>query len=136
MKYIKYFNEQQFLTDFTDQLKDSLSKEYTLELNKQVGQKQLDLFIENKSTGHTYTIEVKGRPEKENLPPEIIPWLNKIKDSIENKNNHFIVLSLSNVNENIKNIFIENNIDVFEYEKHKNDITTDFIEYINKLGTK
>jgi hypothetical protein len=136
MKNLKYYDELQFLAEFKNQLSDYLSTNYVLESNKRVGQKQLDLVIENKNTQHTYIIEVKGRPDKGNLPPEIIPSLIKLKETLATKYNHFIVFSLSHVNERVKHRFFENNIEVFEYEKHKNSIVQDFKNYMDSLETK
>lgn len=136
MKYLKYINEFQFLNDFSAELKKSLQNNYIIESNKRVGAKELDLFIENPTTGQTYTIEVKGSPTDNSLPPEIIPWLENLKNKIDKPNNHFIVFSLSKVNDNVKSLFNQSDLEVFEYEKHKDNLTSDFISFINGLQKK
>jgi hypothetical protein len=133
MKYLKYINELQFLTDFSDDLKKSLANYYIVENNKRIGAKELDIFIENPTTGNTFTIEVKGSPKDTSLPPEIIPWLQNLNNKIDKPNNHFIVISLSDVNENVKSLFNKSNLEVFEYAKHKDNLTNDFIAFIERL---
>lgn len=133
MKNLKYINEFQFLSDFSAELKKSLSNNYNIENNKRIGTKELDLFIENSVTGSTFTIEVKGNPKDNSLPPEIIPWLENLKNKIEEPKNHFIVISLSNVNDNVKSLFNKSDLEVFEYSKHKENLTNDFISFIQSF---
>jgi hypothetical protein len=136
MDTIKYKNEPQFLDDFSAALKKSLIN-YKIENNKSVGLKELDMFIENQENDQTYTVEVKGSPDQGPLPPEIIPWLEDLKNKIERpEKNHFIVLSLSNVNENTKSLFKEKGLEIFEYEKHRDNLTNDFVSFMNDLESK
>lgn len=136
MKYLNYINEFQFLNDFSAELKKSLSDNYIIENNKQIGAKELDLFIENSLTGSTFTIEVKGSPKDTSLPPEIIPWLENLKNKIEQPKNHFIVISLSDVNDSVKSLFNKSDLEVFEYSKHKENLTNDFITFIQSFDKK
>jgi len=136
MKNLKYINEFQFLNDFSAELKKSFSDNYIIENNKRIGAKELDLFIKNSVTGSTFTVEVKGSPKDSSLPPEIIPWLENLKNKIEQPKSHFIVISLSEVNENVKSLFNKSNLEVFEYSKHKENLTKDFITYIQSFDKK
>lgn len=133
MKDLKYINEFQFLNDFSNDLKKSLEAIYVIENNKSIGAKQLDLFIQNSVTGSTFTIEVKGSPNEPSLPPEIIPWLENLKNKIDQPKNHFIVMSLSDVNESVKSLFEQSDLEVFEYAKHKDNLTKDFITFIKSI---
>lgn len=135
MKYLKYLNEFQFLNDFSDELKKSLEDNYVIENNKRIGAKELDIFIQNPVTGSTFTIEVKGSPKDTSLPPEIIPWLENLRNKIDQPKNHFIVISLSDVTDNVKSLFKKSDLEVFEYSKHKDNLTNDFISFIKKLDT-
>lgn len=136
METLKYINEPQFLGEFSAALQKSL-KNYKIENNKQVGLKELDMFIESPENDQTYTVEVKGSPNHGSLPPEIIPWLENLKNKVDRpEKNHFIVLSLSNVNENTKSLFNERGLEVFEYGKHKDKLVDDFVLFMKELETK
>lgn len=136
METIKYKNEFQFLDEFSVALQNSL-KGYKIENNKRIGLKELDMFIENPDNDQTYTVEVKGSPDQGPLPSEIIPWLKNKKKEIDSpERNHFIVLSLSDVNENTKKLFNDSGIEVFEYGKHKHNLTEDFVSFMENLETK
>ncbi len=135
MNVLKYKNEFQFLNDFSSELKLLLSSNYNLEMHKKVSGKELDIFIENQMNGNTFTIEVKGSPGDTSLPPEIIPWLQNIKDKINIPQNHFIIISMSDVNKEVKKLFNQSNLEVFEYSKHKESFTKDFISFIKDLDS-
>jgi hypothetical protein len=142
MKNLKYDNENQFIADFSNQLRTTMEN-FTIESNKRIGQKELDIFLQNPITGSTYAIEVKGSPKDTSLPPEIIPWLQTFKNTIQHTNNinidhikpntHFIVLTMSQINENIKGLFKKSGLEIFEYSKHKENLTNDFASFINEL---
>jgi hypothetical protein len=133
MKYLKYQNEFQFLNDFYEELKKSLDYYYQISKEKKVGLKVLDLFIENQENGNKFSIEIKGGPSEPSLPPEIIPSLENIKKKINEPKNHFIVISLSKVDHNVKLLFENRNLEVFEYHKHKNNFTNDFILFLKSI---
>jgi hypothetical protein len=133
MKKLKYNNESQFFTDFTNELKKYLSDNFNIEYNKRIDRKMLDIFLENINSGNTFMIEFKGKPEDTTLPPEIIPWLTQMKNKMDVPNKHFIVFSLANVNENVKSYFNQNNLEVFEYAKHKDNLIADFVKFIQNL---
>jgi hypothetical protein len=136
MDYLKYINDFQFLNDFSAELKKTLSNKYIIENNKRVGSKEFDIFIENPTTGKTFTIEVKGSPKDTSLPPEIIPWLQNQKKIINKPNNHYIIMSLSEINENVKRLYNQSDLEVFEYSKHKKNLMNDFISFMKDLDKK
>lgn len=132
MKNLKYINDSQFISDFASELKNSLGN-HVIEINKPIGLKTIDLFIENRESGQTYSIEIKGRPNENSLPPEIIPWLEIIKNRINKTNNHFIVISLSYITNSTKSLFKQSGLEVFEYRKHEDNFIGDFISFLNGL---
>jgi len=135
MDNLKYIDENQFLTDLSTGLKNSLVN-YKIEESKHIGRKELDLFIENPLTGQTFIIEIKGRPKGNSLPPEIVPWLKDVKNTFDNPKNHFIVLSLAQLNVNVKSLLENSGLEYFEYENHKNNLISDFTNFIKNLESK
>jgi hypothetical protein len=126
-------NEKQFINALASNLRSSLNN-WEIESNKEIGQRQVDMFMKNKDTGKSYAVEVRGNARKGFLPPEIISGMRRLKTEINDKNNQIIILSLSDVEAATKQIFENNGFNVFESNEDMANIADKFKIYIGNLN--
>jgi hypothetical protein len=133
MSSLKFINDFQFVNDLSKELQHTMGRDYLIEKNKLIGDKEIDIYIKNSITGSTFSIEVKGTPKDVSLPLEILPWIQKLKNNIKEENNNFIVLSIPDVTENVKSNFQKRDMKIFEYPQHKENLMNDLADFIKKL---
>ena len=125
MKNIKHLNEFTLLKKIKTELPNNLGSNFIIKTEENLGQARPDFVIENIKTGKKIVIELKGSKAYEDLPLAVVPTLRILKQSLGLNFDNFILVSLSNVSNMLKDYLTEDNIKVVEVDE--NDV------YIKKL---
>ncbi|MBT1697196.1 hypothetical protein KK083_09940 [Fulvivirgaceae bacterium PWU4] len=113
--------------NYIKQLKEELPKllgdDYSISVdtnNYLVHPDLVDLVVENKKTAQRTVIDLHGAVPESDLPIATIPIMRKWKQSLNQQYNNFIMLTLCNVPDLVREFLTKDNITIVKIDKRKN----------------
>ena len=114
-------------TDYITHLKEELPKllgdDYSISIDANNYLLNPDLVIENKKTAQKTVIDLQGSAHESSLVIATIPIMRRWKQSLTQQYNNFIMLTLSNVPDLVKEFLTKDNIIIVKIDKRKNYLT-------------
>ncbi len=112
--------ERNYIDELREELPKFLGEDYTVvtEINNDLYIP--DLVIENRTTAERTVVELQGSSDHNDLPLGSIPTLRRWRDVLSPKYNNFIVLSLSNIPDIVKESLNKYNIGIIKIDDTKN----------------
>lgn len=120
--------------NYIKELKEALPKllgdDYSISVDANNYLVQPDLVVENKKTAHRTVIDLHGAVPESDLPIATIPIMRKWKQSLNQQYNNFIMLTLCNVPDLVREFLTKDNITIV-----KIDDGTDYLKELKGLLT-